>query len=166
MPGAHRCAPAQARRRAGSLCRAVHRAWSASASPVGQRQRVHRYRGPEMARSGRCEDALHRTRLAVGEPLKRELQWLASRRTAQRRDLLQPRRGQSADRGVAPSLQHRPSPQQPRLPTAGSGSGDTAIALTINPDHPTGAAHQPAGVLRPAFVIPILRVVAHGYASE
>ena len=68
---------------------------------------------------------------------------------------------QGADRGMAAPLQHRPAAQQPRLPTAGPGSRDTAIAglrfrfappptgngggdhnaLIINPDHPVGAAH-------------------------
>ena len=67
-----------------------------------------------------------------------------------------------ADRGMAPSLQHRPAAQQPGLPPAGPGSGDTAIAglrfrfapptpdngggddnaLTNKPDHSVGAAHQ------------------------
>ncbi|MCP1469304.1 transposase InsO family protein [Sphingobium sp. OAS761] len=35
-------------------------------------------------------------------------QRVASRRTAQRRDLLQPRRSQGADRSLAVALQHRP----------------------------------------------------------
>src|SRR3546814_2841311 len=49
-------------------------------------------------------------------------------RAAQRRNLLQPCRGQGADRGMAAPLQHGPTAQQPRLPPAGTGSGNTAIA--------------------------------------
>ena len=70
--------------------------------------------------------------IAPGSPWENgyneELQRVASRRAAQRRDFLQPRRRQGADRGVAPSLQHRPAAQQPGLAPAGTGSGDTAIA--------------------------------------
>ncbi len=103
-----------------------------------------------------------------GKRLQRELQRLAARRTAQWRNLLQPRRGQGADRGVAASLQHRPPAQQPGLPPAGTGGGETAIAglrcrfapptpgnggggddaLTINPDHPVGAAQYGWGYSR------------------
>ena len=50
--------------------------------------------------------------------LQRELQRLALRRTAQWRDLLQSRRSQGADRGLASALQHHPTTQQPRLPPA------------------------------------------------
>ena len=75
-------------------------------------------------------------------------------------DLLQPGRGEGPDRVLASPLQHGPTAQQPELPTTGTASGDTAIAglrfrfappptgngggdhnaLTINPDHPVGAA--------------------------
>src|SRR3546814_8153993 len=50
----------------------------------------------------------------MGERLQRKLQRVASRRTAQWRDLLQPRRGQGADRSLAAALQHDPPPQQSR----------------------------------------------------
>ena len=128
MPGTGRVTPTPPRRRAGRVGRPVHRTGSASAHQVGQRQRVHCHRRPDLAWPDRREDALHCAGLAMGERLQRELQRLASRRAAQRRDLLQPRRGQGADRAVAPSLQHRSAAQQPGLPPAGPGSGDTAIA--------------------------------------
>jgi hypothetical protein len=44
--------------------------------------------------SCRRQDRVHRARKPLGERLLRELQLEASRRTAQQRDLLQPRRGQ------------------------------------------------------------------------
>src|SRR3546814_3338201 len=91
----------------------------------------------------------------MGERLQRKLQRVASRRTAQWRDLLQRRRGQGADRSLAAALQHDPPPQQSWLPTASAGNGFSAIAafrfrfapppggdgkgggnaLTINADH-------------------------------
>src|SRR3546814_3056119 len=64
----------------------------------------------------------------MGERLQRKLQRVASRRTAQWRDLLQPRRGQGADRSLAAALQHDPPPQQSWLPTASAGNGFSAIA--------------------------------------
>jgi hypothetical protein len=62
----------------------------AGAYQVGQWQRVHRYRGSEMAWAGPREGALHRTRLAAGERLQQRLQWPVARPVAQWRDLLQP----------------------------------------------------------------------------
>ena len=47
---------------------------------------------------------------------------------AQRRDLLQPSRGQGADRSLAAALQHRAPAQQPGLPTASAGNSFTAIS--------------------------------------
>jgi putative transposase len=118
---------------------------------------VQEWLGPD-----RGEDALHRARISLGEWLQRELQRLATGRAAQRRDLLQPCRGQGADRGLAPPLQHRASAQQPWLSSACPGNGDAAIAafrfrlapppagkgaggdnaLTINPDHSVGAGQN------------------------
>ena len=51
-----------------------------------------------------------------------------ARRAAQRRNLLQPRRGPGADRGVAASLQYHPSAQQSGLSPAGPGSRSIASA--------------------------------------
>jgi len=60
-------------------------------------------------------------------------------RAPQWRDLLQPRRGQGADRSLAPALQHRSAAQQPRLPTTGT--------KTATPPSPaSGSLH-----LRPAM---------------
>jgi transposase InsO family protein len=42
--------------------------------------------------------------IAPGSRLQREPQRVSPRRTAKRRDFLQPRRGQGADRGLAPAL--------------------------------------------------------------
>jgi putative transposase len=50
-------------------CGDVYRARAAGAYQVGQWQRVHRYRRPEMARPSRRKDAVHCTGLAVGERL-------------------------------------------------------------------------------------------------
>lgn len=57
--------------------------------------------------SCRREDRVHRARKPLGERSLRKLQLKASRRTAQQRDLLQPRRGQGHHRGMATLLQHR-----------------------------------------------------------
>src|SRR3546814_4067068 len=72
---------------------------------------MYRDGSPEGAGAGRREDALHHPGVAMGERLQRKLQRVASRRTAQWRDLLQPRRGQGADRSLAAALQHDPPPQ-------------------------------------------------------
>lgn len=117
-----------------------------------------------MARPDRREDALHRTGQPVGERLQRELQQVAARRTAQRRNLLYPCRGEDPDRGMATPLQHRPPTQQPRIPTTGTGGRSIASAalrlrfapptastgdggndaLTIKLGHSVGAGHLAA----------------------
>src|SRR3546814_3657412 len=90
---------------------------------------MYRDGSPEGAGAGRREDALHHPGVAMGERLQRKLQRVASRRTAQWRDLLQPRRGQGADRSLAAALQHDPPPQQSWLPTASAGNGFSAIEI-------------------------------------
>ena len=125
-----------------------------------------------MAGPGRREDALHHPGIALGERLQRKLQRVIARRASKWRDLLQSGRSQSADRGLAAALQHNPTAQQPRLPTAGPGNRDTAIAafrfryapppagngqegsnaLTFNPDHLMGADH--ATIVSGANIIP------------
>ena len=107
------------------------------------------------------KDRVHRARQSLGERILRKLQLQAPRRAAERRDLLQPRRGQSADRSMAAALQHCPSAQQPRLSSTGTRNGFTAISglrfrfappppgygggehnpLTINTAHSVGAGH-------------------------
>lgn len=80
---------------------------------------------------------------AVGEHKRVERSWrregLHPAAAGRSGAFLKPRRGQGADRGVA-SRQHRPAAQQPRLPTTGSGSGDTAIVG--HPNYPVGAAQS------------------------
>jgi hypothetical protein len=44
------------------------------------------------------------------------------------RNLLQPCRGQGADRGLAAPLQHSQAAQQPQLPPAGARSRNPAVA--------------------------------------
>ncbi len=64
------------------------------------------------------ENGLHRAWKSVGERLLRELQLEASRRTAERRDLLLAQRGQGHHRGLAAPLQHDPPALIARLPAA------------------------------------------------
>ena len=60
------------------------------------------------------DDELHRARLALGEPLRRELQRPGSRRAAQRRGLRHPPGGPGRRRGVAQRVQHLPAALVPR----------------------------------------------------
>src|SRR3546814_5736158 len=81
-----------------------------------------------MAGTSRREDTLHNPSVSLGERLQRKLQWVASRRTAQRRDFLHPYRSKGADRSLASALQHDPPPQQLGLSTTSPRSSFAAIA--------------------------------------
>ena len=80
--------------------------------------------GPELiawalrdwCRLHRHDDELHRAGLAVGEPLRRELQRPDPRRAAQHRGVRQPARGPGRHRSLARRVQHLPTPQLPRRP--------------------------------------------------
>jgi len=62
--------------------------------------------GPEFtSRADRCEDAVHRTGLAVGERLRGELQRQATRRAAERGDLLHAQGGAEPGARVATRIQ-------------------------------------------------------------
>ena len=73
-----------------------------------------------MARQGWCEDPIHRTRIALGERLQRELQQQAQRRDIEHGNLLHVEGDESADRTMATSLQHGQAAQLTRLQTAGT----------------------------------------------
>src|SRR3546814_18441816 len=81
-----------------------------------------------MAGTSRREDTLHNPSVSLGERLQRKLQWVASRRTAQRRDFLHPYRSKGADRSLVLALQHDPPPQQLGLSTTSPRSSFVAIA--------------------------------------
>ena len=55
-----------------------------------------------------------------------------------RRDRLQPTRGQNVARGLPPTLQRGPAPQQPGLSAAGPGDGGSYDALTFKTNHSAG----------------------------
>ena len=112
---------------------------------------------------------------ALGERLLRELQLQAPRRAAQRRDLLQPRRGEGRHRKLAAALQHQAPALLPGLPAASprgrpvagfatrsrfaghpGRSAQARHALRLNPDHPMGAGLLP---LRPGSHKPRTRSV-------
>ena len=73
-------------------------------------------RGPENGPGDRFPEA----------GLLRELQFQASRRVAERRDLLQPRRGPDRDRVLAPALQHKAPALVARLSTPCTSGGAVA----------------------------------------
>lgn len=92
------------------------------------RSRIYRQCCPTVAGEDRREGALHHARQPLGKRLLRELQRIDARRTLERRNLLHPSRGPNPDRSSAVALQHRQPAQLPGLSTAGSGSGDAAMA--------------------------------------
>ena len=75
-----------------------------------------------MARQGWCEDPIHRTRIALGERLQRELQQQAQRRDIEHGNLLHIEGGKSADREMATPLQHGQVAQFVGLQTTRSGN--------------------------------------------
>src|SRR3546814_17028964 len=81
-----------------------------------------------MAGTSRREDTLHNPSVSLGERLQRKLQWVASRRTAQRRDFLHPSRSKGDERSLASALQHDPTPQQLGLSTTSPRLRFAAIA--------------------------------------
>jgi hypothetical protein len=123
-----------------------------------------------MGRRSRCQNRLHRAWKPLGEWLLRELQREAPRRTAQRRDLLQPGRGEDRHRELAPVLQHQAPALIAGLSAPGSGghlvagfatrsrfaghasrSAKTGHAPRLKPDHPMGAGHLGDVQLRGGF---------------
>ena len=98
-------------RRPACADRSVHATRSTRPYPVRQRQRVHGHRGTGMTAPGWREDTLHRTRIALGERLQRELQRQTQGRTAERGDLLLNDGGKGADRTMAQALQHHQAAQ-------------------------------------------------------
>ena len=71
-----------------------------------------------MAAPGWREDTLHRTRIALGERLQRELQRQTQGRTAERGDLLLNDGGKGAARTMAQALQHHQAAQFAELQAA------------------------------------------------
>ena len=79
-----------------------------------QRTRAHRQRAARVVSVLAHRDQLHRTRLAVGEPLRRELQRPRPRRTAEHRGVRLAPRSPSRCRSMADRVQHLPTPRRPR----------------------------------------------------
>ena len=93
-----------------------------------------------MDRRRRSQDRLHRARQPLGERLLRELQLQASRRAAERRDVLQPRRGEDRHRELAAALQYPAPALEPRLQAAGAvrhavAGGAASISHGRQADH-------------------------------
>ena len=93
--------------------------------PLGQRLRVYGPGRPELAGEDRREDALHRTGLALGERLRRELQRQAARRATQAGALLHAEGGEGPDRELALGVQSLPAAQRAGIPSS-STRGDRA----------------------------------------
>ena len=84
-----------------------------------------------MTAPGWREDTLHRTRIALGERLQRELQRQTQGRTAERGDLLLNDGGKGADRTMAQALQHHKAAQFAGLQAARASDHRTS-PLVIN----------------------------------
>ena len=97
-----------------------------------------------MTAPGWREDTLHRTRIALGERLQRELQRQTQGRTAERGDLLLNDGDKGADRTMAQALQNYQAAQFAGLQAARAGEHrpdgpETLNALTMEMDHFVGA---------------------------
>ncbi len=114
--------------------------------PVGQRAGVRSAGDSRLDRRHRRQNRLHRAGIALGEWILRELECQAPLRAAQRRNLLQPARGEDPDRTMEEALQHNTTPQSPGLPPASPGNHrsdgpEPSHALALEPDHSGGADH-------------------------
>ena len=74
----------------------------AGVHPLRQRARADRQRAPRLVPVRQGRERVHRARLAVAEPVRRELRRSDPRRAPRRRAVLLSRRGAGADRGLAP----------------------------------------------------------------
>jgi hypothetical protein len=79
-----------------------------------QRPRAHRLGAARLVSTATRRDQLHRTRLAAGEPLRRELQPPRTRRTTEPRRLRLAARSASRCRSLAHRVQHLPTPRRAR----------------------------------------------------
>jgi hypothetical protein len=77
---------------------------------------------PRVVDSNRREDTVHRARESVGERIYRVIQWEASRRATERRNLFHPEGGEGAGRKMETGVQHQAPSQLAGVSAAGTGN--------------------------------------------